>query len=429
MDRLNETVLKRTGDQIIRGRLQVKTIWANNVLAKVAKFNGHDISDYVHLPVASPKISTNVTITGKITVKKSLTVKSLITTTQVSGYKLHEMIDDTLVEGSDKVRVTGAKEFINLLTVENLVINGTLFGQSWDRIRGMSTTSGDKILFNGTTIFRNHLKTKRLVFRGELNGISRDDFGQSWLLYETDQFFTAPQTIENLKSKNSLKIGGNLNDLNVTYYFENCLWLKQPEYIRHVVFREKISSRSDIKVGGLIGKIRLEDCLFTRADYLQEISGTLVVEGYLNVTKHIFVEGSVNGLKMQNLKSFQQPSNDDELSEGLVIIGDCKLAVEPKIETLNYRNLNELYQNAWLLNEDVVLQQPVHFEDAQFGGKIHFKGLLNGIDMNVLAEKYFSLTQQQTISTIIRVKGDIVTNSYFVTETILLGGRITDSTG
>lgn len=232
---LNETIFKKSGDQIISGKIHFKKIVASKVAVDEAFLSEYKFSDYL-TKNTEQIIPAKVTILGSVNVE-SIQCKSLETGSKIFGYDLNYMINDTARHGIDSI-VTGDKTFKSNLSFGTIFPDGKLLGVDVkDITRDLSVISKD-VVINGTVRFKNRMSVKNVIVDGSINSIRNEDFGRIWLLSESNQTFTAPQFFKNVNVSENIHLIGKLNGLDVMECFRNCYWLNQSETINYASFGE-----------------------------------------------------------------------------------------------------------------------------------------------------------------------------------------------
>lgn len=231
---LNETILKKTGNQIISGKIHFNKIVAPKTIAENSFFSEYKFSDYLTLNTEQV-IPAKVTILGSISVENSIECHSLETKNKIFGYDLDYMIRDTATHGSNFI-VTGDKYFKSNLSFGTIYPDGKLLGVDVkDIVRDLSVISKD-VVIKGPVRFKNEMRIKNIIVDKSINSIRKEHFGKIWLLNESNQTFTAPQYFKNVNTKENIHLFGNLNGMNVQECFQNCYWLNQSEFINHASF-------------------------------------------------------------------------------------------------------------------------------------------------------------------------------------------------
>lgn len=233
---LNETILKKSGNQIISGKIHLKKIVASKTIVENSYFSDYKFSDYLTLNT-DQIIPAKVTILGTVNVENSIECQSLKTKNKIFGYDLDYMIRDTARHGSNSI-VTGDKYFKSNITFGTIYPDGKLLGVDVkDIVRDLSVISKD-VVIDGPVRFMKKISIKNINVDLMINSISKEHFGKIWLLSESNQTFTAPQYFKNVKVTENINLLGNLNGLNVGECFQNCYWLNQSEFINHASFGE-----------------------------------------------------------------------------------------------------------------------------------------------------------------------------------------------
>lgn len=240
---LNQTVLKRTGNQVIEGNIHFKEIVASDVNAKKTLFEERPLNTLLTSNTEQWIKSKVLLENCKLTVHGSLNAMNLdlFNGSTIYSYDFEQMLADTLqadYEDDEIVVVSGPKTFYNL-TVGELILQdeATLNGVDLLGLKKIRDPVEKDIFVEGTLIMKHPLTVRNMFFNGSINGVPKDEFGSAWLLKETNQTFTAPQIFENVIA-DQVFLDGYFNGIKMEELVADAYFLNRQEHVKHAVFRE-----------------------------------------------------------------------------------------------------------------------------------------------------------------------------------------------
>lgn len=241
---LNETVLKRTGDQVVEGTIHFKEVVASHVVAQETLFEGRPL-DTLLTTDSKQKIKANVRMENcRLTVNGNLNVGNLeATNSTIFGYNLDWMFSDTLQRpgcglGNETVLVTGPKRFQNVQVRELVLLDqASLNGVDLMGLQKISDPLEQDIVIEETLILKHPITVRNVFFNGSINGVRREEFGRAWLLNEYNQTFTAPQIFEHVIAERTY-VDGFVNGVKLDELAQNVYYLDQNERVPHAIFRK-----------------------------------------------------------------------------------------------------------------------------------------------------------------------------------------------
>lgn len=232
LKKLDTHVLKHSGDQVVKGRIQFDKIATKSVAALKATLGKEDVdfNNLLSLDLEQA-ITSPVVVQGPLVVQHNLEAANLYSHGQFNDNNLEHVIRDTVLNDGRDYHVTGEKSF------ENLDVHSLKFSQV-GRLNGieMGTIAWDLDIFsekyiyiNESTYLPNSLKIANLEVEGSINGVPREVFGKAWLLAEGDQEFTAPVTLNHAIFQENVEVDGAFNGYDWTYLYENTIWTNEDQ--------------------------------------------------------------------------------------------------------------------------------------------------------------------------------------------------------
>ncbi|XP_058829286.1 uncharacterized protein LOC131688788 [Topomyia yanbarensis] len=399
---LNNTILKRTGDQVIEGNIHFKEIIVSSVVANETYFEGKPLNTL--LTHSSKNTKSKVRLENStLTILGDLNVRNLFPSegSTIYGYDLKHMLADTLRKDSnesDPMVVTGHKRFSNLTVGELILVDqAALNGVNRENADKLDELFSKDIVIEETVILNHPIYVRNLFFNGSINGVSKEEFGSSWLLDEFNQTFTAPQYFENVIA-DTVIVDGYFNGIKLEELVDNLYFLDKNERIEKAIFHGGFISNQPVTVHGLVSGLNLSTDVLL--DYSPEPLQLLEVrvDGNVRVTGQINIGSTLNGINYAKLKEFTSSSGFDQ-PLNIEIQGNAHFAFPPNVLELNGYNLQQLHRDVWMSNRDEILTGSYRFEHVHFLDKVFANGTINGLDLDEISETYLSLTKPQNVTT------------------------------
>ncbi|XP_058458977.1 uncharacterized protein LOC131435292 [Malaya genurostris] len=428
---LNETILKRTGDQVIKGSIHFKKLIVSRVGSNNSLFEGKQLDSLVTNSNKDSKSKLRCK-KCKLRIENDLNVRNLFTTegSTVYGYDLEQMFADTLQKNSnesEQIVITGHKRFHNVTVGELILVEqATLNEMNLKDLHEMYDVLQKDIVIEEELILNGEVHVKNLFVNGSINGVSKEDFGSVWLLKEYDQTFTAPQTFENIIA-NTTFIEGKFNGIKLEELIQNLYFLNKDEHIKSAIFHEGFVSSQPVMVHGLVSGLDLEkDILLNYSTEPQQLE-ELRIDGNLLVTGQIKIGSTLNGMNYVKLQEFTSSSGLDQ-PINIEVQGNVHFQGQTDITELNGYNLKQLHRDAWLSNRNNEnITGRFRFEQVRFEENVYVKGPINGLYLDEISESYLSLTKPRNITTPLIFKGSVEFRDHTTIGNIALGGLLKGS--
>lgn len=124
----------------------------------------------------------------------------------------------------------------------------------------------------------------------------------------------------------------------------------------------ELSSTYPVVVNGLISGIKLStEAVLSKRNYLQEINGKIIVK-YLTVDQGgIYVNETLNDVKVHHFNDFLNLEN-----QNLIIEDSVKFLQETSFDYLNDYPMDEFLKNMWISGDDVELTGQFNFQGDTF---------------------------------------------------------------
>ncbi|XP_059612245.1 uncharacterized protein LOC132258787 [Phlebotomus argentipes] len=414
---LNQTVLHRSGDEMIEGDIQFRKITANSVRSEETLFAGKDFAKFLHFD-KEQRFSGRVTMRKPISVRKNLTIGDINSSGKVSGVNISDFVTDTARKG-ERLTLTGKKIFVGGLAVGDLH-GDHLPGLNISHIDEQFFAVVDEKIFWNFVEFPNETIVREMMFLGRLNKIQSSDFGNCWLLTEGDQELTAPQVFSTLSAQEGVNLRGFLNGRNFEKLIENSFFINRHEYLPALKSLDRVTLNDALWMNGSLSGVFLPE-LLTRKGRSAKILPKFTVFGDLIVDKNLWIRDSINNISLTALLDFIRPPAN--VQHRLFIHGDAHFNSEPKVDFLNDLDILNAYENALRVYNKLDFTEFVHLHEAEFLDRVFLAGMSNGINLTYVAENYLSCTKAQEISTKVNFLDTVTLNVPLSSDQMHLEGR------
>ncbi|KXJ78037.1 hypothetical protein RP20_CCG005824 [Aedes albopictus] len=431
LKQLNQTVLKKTGDQVVEGTIHFKELIASTVVAKKTLFEERPLSTLLTVNT-NQRIKSKVRcVNCKLTIHGDLSVGRLesYNKSRVFGYDLDFLFTDTLRKGhapDESIAVTGGKGFYNVSVGELILLDqATINGVDLIGLKKINDPLEKDVIVEETLILKNPLHVRNVYFNGSINGVQREEFGHSWLLNEYNQTFTAPQVFEHVTAE-GMVVDGYFNGVKLEELVQDIYFLDRSEHLPEAVFHEGIVSYQPIIVKGLVSGLNLATDVLLNYSPSRQYLKDVRIDGKLLVTNRINVEHTLNGMNYAKLREYAT-SSGVERPLNVEVQGNVHFHLQPDVSELNGYNLEQLHRDVWLTNRDEVLTGSYRFENANFANYVHTKGPVNQLDLEEIVHSYLSVSKPQNVSTPLVFKGPVEFQKMATFDNIALEGLLKGS--
>lgn len=428
LKQLNQTILKKTGDQIVEGSIHFKELIASTVATKNALFEELPLSTLLTVNTNQRIKSKIRCVNCKLTVHGDLNVDRLVplNNSRIFGYDLDTMFSDTLRKSYDVVdtiSVTAGKGFYNVSVGELILLDqATINGVDLVGLKKINDPLEKDVIVEETLILKNPLHVRNVYFNGSINGVHREEFGHSWLLNEYNQTFTAPQIFENVAAE-EVVVDGYFNGVKLEEVSQDLYYLDRSEQLPEAIFHEGIVSYQPIVVKGSVSGLNLAtDVLLNNSpkrQYLKDVK----IDGKLICSSRIHVEHSLNGMHYAKMREFVTTSGGEK-PMNVEVQGNVHFIFQPHVAQLNGYNLEQLHRDVWLANRDEVLTGSYCFENVNFASYVHTKGPVNQLDLEETVHTYLSVSKPQNVTTPIVFVGPVEFKKMATYGSIVLEGLL-----
>ncbi|XP_071452916.1 uncharacterized protein [Hetaerina americana] len=415
---LDKDVLKTYGDQTIDGLKIFKYMDALSLTTGECLFGNQWCNDLLFTNEDQIINGSNL-ITGSVNVLRDFSVFNLTVEGYVAGYDLNFLIKDTLFDNDKNPVVKAEKTFRGPLSFENLEVSGNIGVPDIRSLLDLHyvkqyTTDGSIIMNQPTTI-------SNIQLTGWLNGIPHEDFGSAWLLHSEDQTIKGDQVFKSVITKqNVVLLSGKVNEWNLQDKVENAAMVNENSYLGSVKLGK--ATTGSLKLEGLIQGLNFSTDIVFKDDKEIKISAKKEFK-----TK-LVIEGEMvgNGFKDQfNFEKICQLFMGDTPSAmKLAVEGNVEMDVEPIVENLNDMNLPDIFSTAWMADRDTILYGHKAFNAMIFNDEVEVKGLVDGVDVKSLPQRYLSKTKDQVINGVASFPGGMIFEKTLTAQKAFVEGKV-----
>ncbi|XP_034233832.1 uncharacterized protein LOC117640919 isoform X2 [Thrips palmi] len=428
---LDETALKTTGDQVIYGHKTFPSITANGVWSNDTLLGGARWLDLWARRISRQGHNGVVKLEDDVSVDGELILKRLTLDGTLGGVNISATLQDSVFQDSSVTVIDGPKTFRQTVSVDNLHVEPTATGSDLGGVfaatvpGGVAQPDGHSFAFPSLAINR-PLSVAKLRYRGTLDGVSDAEWAVPWLEVEGDQTLYGPQTVLGDVEVMGSVTANSVNNLDLKTFAQQVARIDDPTLrLGTVTFDGPVVANGSVTAGSVRG-VNLADALLARGVREQEMRGRVVLAGGLEAQGVFDVAGTLAGEDFKALCRFASPAASQlNVPQHLDVKGDLLLNEEPVLgKSINGQDMRKLLNNTWLRDRGAKITARMEFGDVQFTNDVNVKRHIDGVNLEAVAQRYVSLTKDETISTSIRVTKDIKVERKIVTDVVDVGGLV-----
>lgn len=355
LNQLNKTTLKRTSPftQFIDGNVELVNLQIEQLISPDVKINGKSI-DLVLNTNRNQEISELIVDNAKV---GKIHVKNLHQPEggKIFGNDLNFLLDDIVTTASSADGSIIAEKSFTDLNLEHLTFTDE---NEWKSvIRNYEDSITNDLNIKGDLVFNSEVRVNNLIFTGAINDVSFDDMAHNWLQLEGDQVFTAPQTFTSMEVGNNLVMPSEtISGVNLGSKIRESIWIDEPISIDDLVVEGEMTVSGKV-YAPIVNGVNLESKIFLNDTNEPQTIKKLEVDGDV-YTEYLSFK-SLNGIDCENFFTGLAGENG---TANLVVRGSAVFNYQPNIISLNDVNLQELHDDVWLSDRDVVLTgENIHF--------------------------------------------------------------------
>ncbi|XP_076659708.1 female sterile (1) Nasrat [Halictus rubicundus] len=247
-DRVMDTLLKSNNDIVVDGHKTFNTV--SCIELEAVSLNGHLLKN-----IFDPK--EDQLLTGPVIVNGTVTVREKFHATgSIGDVKFQDLMDRRKFLGNNTYEFRGSVRFPQNVSIENLVVNGTIQGTDFDSFyKSIIFTTEDNVTISGPKVFNNSVTfNNAFLVREQLNDINLKDFWKNAVFIDKPFFISSKVVFQddirvekNLIVKTDFEVesimGVNIDELKLSV-----LYLNRPVYIEETVELNNVVFRSNIEV-------------------------------------------------------------------------------------------------------------------------------------------------------------------------------------
>ncbi|ODM91837.1 Thrombospondin-type laminin G domain and EAR repeat-containing protein [Orchesella cincta] len=338
---------------------------------------------------------------GDVGVLADLTVGS------VNGININRELEDTLRTGKQPDQTVKGDYHFTELSTQNTFVQGKFASTDVNSLLGnivMKNKNKVTTLQEGSQLIFSKGGSINLVeYIGSVNGIRHSEWGQKWLLTQSDQKVTSKVEFVYAISVSSVQTS-TVNGIDVRQLSSEILrtdrdevWGGSMEFMREVKATQGITMPNKAIVNGV--DLRNE-VLLKSSRNVQTVTADKRFLGGMTVNGNL----EVDNIEDFSIGTFAKLVSTGEKSLGsssLTVNGNLEMTNEPEFKTrINNHAWNEIMEQYWFRDKNVVLSQPVQFSKLTLtkGGSLSSSAKLNGMDLEHLQNNYASKTRDQVWS-------------------------------
>lgn len=355
LNQLNKTVLKRASPftQFIDGNVELVNLQTEHIVSPVVKINGRSLDSVLNVNKNQEiaELIVDDAVIGKITAANMHQKDG----SKIFGGDLNFLLDDIVTKATAADGSIIAQKTFNDLNLDRLTFTEE---NEWKSIiTNYENSIAQDFNITDHLVFANEMRVENLIFSGTINDVAYDDMVSNWLQLEGEQVFTAPQTFASMEIENNLVLASEtVSGVNLGNMIRESIWIDEPSYIENLEIEGEMLVQGGVYAQTVNG-VNLEGKLFlNNTNELQSIK-KLEVDGDVHAEylgfKHL------NGIDCEKFFSGLAGGNE---SANLVVRGGAVFNFQPVIGSLNDVNLQQLHEEVWLVDRDIVLTgENIHF--------------------------------------------------------------------
>lgn len=356
-----------------------------------------------------------VRLEGNLVINGSLELKRLTLHGLLDGVNVDATLKDSVFQDDSVVVIDGLKTFTQTVRVDNLNVNPKAGGSDLSNIMQASEPvpmqPDDELTFKAPWFnIQRPLSVKNLNFYGQLDGVGDEDWSVPWLEDDGDQTVVGDLAVlGDLHALSGVVVADTINDVNPTRFAEQVACIDDPAlYLGHVNFVDPVVSEASV-TADLVGGLNVSDALLSRGADHQIMDGRVEFRGGLETVGSLKLVGMLAGENFADLCRFANPSPVAlNTPQHLTVQGDLFMDQEPVVKyVVNGKDMGKLMRNTWLRNQPALIGAQMEFGNVYFQADVTVKSRIDGVDLNALAERYFSVTADRTVTTKLNVQGDV----------------------
>eukprot|EP00794_Sanderia_malayensis_P020480 gene20480-22496_t len=382
----NSVVYKDNDDVRIKGRMQFHgDVKVKRVQAEI--INGVNITEMANDAVT---LNTKQVISSVKTFDRVKMEKDIVTNSTVDGVRVADLGMEIVTVGDNAV-VAGDKVFENIRVAEDLYVEGLVNGINVTEASEAVVLRSDNVTFHKALNVVGNVYMSRGLKVETINGLVPE---KDLVLKDKRQTVAGIKTfVKDVVVRGDLNVEGKgkVNDVIVSKLAEDAIVKNVPQDIQGKKIFSSMEVKGNVTVSGEVDGVNLSKLSqsLLRIDRYQEIPGSVIFNGEVELEQSLSVEGLINKHNFgrifedavmvdgtQNITGKKIFSTDIKAKYGLTLFGDITL----KDSLVNDVNISMLNAEIVDVRSDQIITgikrfaRPIVFEQS-----INITGLLNGL--------------------------------------------------
>ncbi|XP_018568702.1 uncharacterized protein LOC108908983 [Anoplophora glabripennis] len=406
---LEKNALRLDGDQVVSGRHYVERVVAEKGIKSVnVKLGSHNWND----TITPGKQTINSTMTFNNLACDMLKANNLNINGFVNDLNISELLKD--VATVDTAFKIFSHKTLKSLTIENLKAKN-----SFDFMNHMK----HDIKLAGDLYIDKEVAISNIHFTDSCNGVEKNNFTVSKKFENGSYFIDGSQEFDTIKVFGAVFVDSNIiNDVNLTDFEYNTIKVDEPFDFETVTFNEIIVNSSDIELGGHIDHLDLDNIFQNNKESPQSLTDEKIFDETLVVEGEATLEGFLNGFAVSDLCDFM---SENSSSESLIIEGNAYFDKGPQVSQFNGFDVETLEDVIWFRDKPFKYNGYIKFKHSlTFNNNLTVSGQINGLNLELIRDNYFSKTKNQTVTANMEFSEDVLFFETVSTPKLNLDGEI-----
>ncbi|XP_074037516.1 closca [Leptinotarsa decemlineata] len=411
MTELETNVLKKEGDQVIRGKHYVKFVAVEKrLISRNTTFGPRPWKDVI-TTTGEQEITGTVLFRGNVSANFT-TASTLKVDGLINDLNFSEITNDAVTVNTP-FKVFGTKTFQNITVDELNIVDDFDFSQYLDPSRNVFIMKNLNNLEN--------LTVENLHFSNKFNTVDQSSLLTSGEEENTTLIIDGDKNIERIVVYGNVFVESNrINHVDLEDFQFKTVKIDEPFHFDFVDFANDVIVSDTIALDGQIDNLDLENIFQNTGDVSDIIMDKKHFHKNVRIDGKVHIDGKLNEVNVSDLCNF---ASVDREGKKLVVEGNAHFAKGPHVLQFNGNNVHDLEKNVWFKDREAILKGDFDFKkNATFRDDIIVKGLINNVDINHLSQNYLSKTKRQNITAPITFKDGVVFEKVSVPELLVEGG-------
>ncbi|CAM1302485.1 Uncharacterised protein r2_g1244 [Pycnogonum litorale] len=353
----------------------------------------------LHTDSGGPQTIYGYTIIDQLIVQGNIT---LLDNRTVNNIDISELADELVTTIGDR-NVTGEFIFMESVIVKNLEINDLINGKNISFLLTDAVFRNESQIIDGKKTFEQDVHAWTVHVENDVdvtttvNGVDLSYLANHTVYKDSDRFIWGNKIINSVNATD-IYVNGTVNGINIP----DDVWLVntsdtlpgKTEFVSGST--DSITVDGNLQVGGLIDGRNLSELIDGRVTLSsnQTITAHLIFLDHVIVRGDCFINGSINGINPDDIVKTSGNYTIDgpkEFTSVLHINGNLSVELINGVDIVELSNAIVRRDSPAVINSTTIFNGQVRFESG-----LIVNGLIDGIDVSVLAELYFLKIEELT---------------------------------